>query len=110
MAASSDLVVADRLERLARLLRTGQASDLMSRTLDKLILHEAKVSLAQLEQLQADLAEFERAYSMTSDEFFRRYQAGLTDDRMEFVEWASLVQMTLKLRQRMGVLTGVEEP
>ena len=46
---------------------------------------------------------------MTSDEFFRRYQAGLTDDRMEFVEWASLIQMTLKLHQRMEALTSVEE-
>lgn len=109
MAAMSDLAVADRLERLAHLLRTGQGSDLMSRTLDKLISHEAETSMAQLKQLQIDLAEFEVAYGMTSDEFFRRYQAGLTDDRMEFVEWASLIQMTLKLRQRMEVLTNVEE-
>jgi hypothetical protein len=109
MAAMSDLVVADRLERLAHLLRTGQASDLMSRTLDKLISHEAEVSLTQLKQLQTDLAEFEGAYGMTSDEFFHRYQTGLTDDRMEFVEWASLIQMTLKLRQRMEALTSVEE-
>ena len=109
MAATSDLVVADRLERLAHLLRPGQASALMSRTRDKLISQEAEASLGQLKQLQTDLAEFERAHGMTSDEFFRRYQAGLTDDRMEFVEWASLIQMTLKLHQRMEALTSVEE-
>ncbi len=110
MALASNQIVADRLERLAHLLRTGQASDLMSRTLDKLIAHETEVSQAQLRQLQTDLAQFENVYGMTSDEFFRRYQAGLTDDRMEFVEWASLVQMSLRLRERMEVLTGVEEP
>ncbi len=45
---------------------------------------------AQLDAVQADLAEFEDQYGMTSDDFYRRYQAGQTDDRMDFVEWASL--------------------
>lgn len=51
-----------------------------------------------LDELTADLAEFERRYGMTSDEFHRLYQAGQTDDRMDFVEWASLIQMAENLR------------
>jgi hypothetical protein len=49
--------------------------------------------MTDLEQLRADLAEIERRYQLSSAEFFRRYRAGQTDDRMDYVEWASLVQM-----------------
>lgn len=55
--------------------------------------------LPQLRQLQADLAEFEQRYGLTSAEFYRRYQAGQTDDRMNYVEWASLIQMADNLRE-----------
>jgi hypothetical protein len=58
----------------------------------------------QLDEVQTDLAEFEDQYGMTSDDFYRRYQAGQTDDRMDFVEWASLAQMANKLRERLRVL------
>ena len=64
----------------------------------------------QVDRLQADLAEFEGHYVMTSDEFYRRYQAGQTDDRMDFVEWSSLVQMASTLRLRLQMLTGEKRP
>lgn len=54
---------------------------------------------ARLNELSAELAEFERRYGMTSDEFYRLYQAGQTDDRMDFVEWASLAQMAENLER-----------
>lgn len=54
---------------------------------------------ARLDELSAELAEFERRYGMTSDEFYRLYQAGQTDDRMDFVEWASLAQMAENLER-----------
>ena len=53
--------------------------------------------MTDLEQLRSDLAEFEQRYQLTSAEFYRRYRAGQTDDRMDFVEWASLVQMLRNL-------------
>lgn len=52
------------------------------------------------DDLNAELAEFERRYGMTSDEFYRLYQAGQTDDRMDFVEWASLAQIAENLRRK----------
>jgi hypothetical protein len=50
------------------------------------VVYEADVCRAQLRQLQTDLAEFERQYSLSSAEFYRRFQAGQTDDRMDYVE------------------------
>jgi hypothetical protein len=52
------------------------------------------------------LAEFERQYDLSSIEFYRRFQAGQTDDRLDYVEWASLVQMTDNLQERLRLLTS----
>jgi hypothetical protein len=98
--------IAQRLRTLAQLYQEGQVSALLERTLDKLLAYEADVCRTQLGQLQQDLAEFEQRYGLSSTEFYHRFQAGQTDDRMDYVEWASLVQMHDNLRKRLRLLTG----
>ena len=107
---SSTNTVAQRLRVLAQLYQQGQASELMDRTLDKLLAHEADLCREQLGELKNDLAELETQYGLPSDEFYRRYQAGQTDDRMDYVEWASLVQMRDNLHERLRILTGEAQP
>ena len=99
-------MTAKRLHALAELYQQGQVSELMDHTLEKLLRHEAEQCQAQLGQLQADLAEFERKYQLSSTEFYRRFQAGQTGDAMDYVEWASLVQMADNLHKRLRLLTG----
>ncbi|MCD4739114.1 MAG: hypothetical protein K8R89_07640, partial [Anaerolineae bacterium] len=72
-----------RLSMLTHLYQEGQVSALMERTLAKLLTHEAEVCQSQLSQLLAALAEFEQQYGRSSDEFYHRFQAGQTDDRMD---------------------------
>ena len=67
--------------------------------------YELAVSREQLEQMQNDMRQFEQKYDLSSDEFYRRYQAGETDDRMDYVEWASMVQMAENLRARLQLLS-----
>ena len=67
---------------------------------------QAEQVQVQLATLQSDLAEFEQQYGLNSTEFLRRYEAGQTDDRMDFVEWASLVHMRDSLLRRLQLLTG----
>ncbi|MEK7415246.1 MAG: hypothetical protein AAB263_18220 [Planctomycetota bacterium] len=104
--SSSTHGAAQRLSTLAQLYQQGQASALMERALDKLLTHEAEVCRAQLQQLQGDLSQFEKQYGLSAEEFYRRFQAGQTDDRMDFVEWASLVQMADNLKERLRLLAG----
>ena len=104
--ATSGSTVAQRLCALAQLYEQGQASELMDHTLEKLLAHEADLCRKQLNELQKDLAEIEERYGLPSDEFYRRYQAGQTDDRMDYVEWASLVQMRNNLQERLRILNG----
>ena len=68
--------VVRRLEQLAEFYRQEQASELMERTLDKL-LHA---------------------------EFYTRFQSGQTDDRIDYVERASLFQMAQRLEKRIALL------
>ena len=98
--------VARRLETLAELYQQGHASALMERTLDKLLVYEADASRIQLRQLLADLTDFEQRYGLSSDEFYVRFNAGQTDDRMDYVEWASLVQMRDNLLKLLQFLEG----
>ncbi len=73
----------------------------MERPLDKLLTHEVEVCHTQLHQLQTDLAEFEQRYNFSSTEFYQRFRIGQTNDRMDYVEWAALVQMRDNLQQRL---------
>lgn len=102
-------IVAQRLQTLSQLYRHGQTSELMDRALDKIFAYEVDTSRSQLQQIENDLAEFERCYHMTSSDFYSRYASGQTDDRMDFVEWASLVQMADNLRQRIRMLGGADQ-
>ena len=99
-------LTAERLHALAELYQQGQVSELMERTLEKLLRQEAEQCQDQLRQLQADLAEFEQKYQQSSTEFYQQFQAGHTSDEMDYVEWASLIQMVTNLEKRLRLLTG----
>ena len=103
---SSENTTAERLRVLAQLYQQGQTSRLMDVTLKKLLTHEADLCREQLGKIRNDLAELEAQYGLSSDEFIRRYRAGQTDDRMDYVEWASLVQMRDNLLERLHLLTS----
>ncbi len=96
--------ITDRLARLSQFYQEGQTNPLLSQTLDKLFAYEIANARTQLEQLNADLTEFEAQYAMSSAQFYQRYQSGQTDDRMDFVEWAALVQMVTTLEKRLQLL------
>ena len=101
----ANTLTAGRLHALAELYQQGQVSDLMDRTLEKLLRHEAEKCQVQLSQLQADLNEFEQTYHLSSTEFYQQFQTGQTGDDMDYVEWASLVQMANNLKKRLRLLS-----
>ena len=102
--ASARNAVVIRLEQLAQMYRHDQVSEVMERTLAKLFQYEADVCRGQLAQLTQDLAEYEQQYGQPSQAFYAQFQQGCTDDRMDYVEWASLFQMAQRLQQRMQLL------
>ena len=98
-------LTAERLHALAKLYEQGHVSDLIDRTLAKLLRYEADVCQTQLRQLQADLAEFEQKYQRSSTEFYQQFQAGQTGDAM--IMWNGLPgQMAGNLTKRLRLLRG----
>lgn len=95
---------AKRLGKLAKLYESGQVSATTARAVDKLLAYESSQARVQLVETKKDLAAFEAKYGLTTEAFFKRYQAGKTDDRMDYVEWAALAQMAENLRKRLKVL------
>ncbi len=106
--AVSGRELARRLRKLANLYQHGEVSQVAGRTVDKLVAYEAEQSRAQLAILQADLAAFEREHGMSSNLFYERFIAGQMDDRMDYVEWASLFQMARNLKERLRVLGSLQ--
>ena len=76
--------------------------------MDKLVQSEIDTPRTKLRDLKQDLAGLEEQYELPSAEFYHRFQKGLTDDGMDYVEWASLFQMKENLRKRLQIFTGEE--
>ena len=97
---------AHRLEQLAELYRQGSVGDTVTKTLNKLFRYEAENCNAQIRELENDLSVFEKQYGMPSDLFYQQFQKGEVGDDMDFIEWASVIQMHQRLRQRLALLTS----
>ncbi len=58
----------------------------------------------QLLQLQSELAEFEKQFGLTSEQFEAKYQRGETGDDADVFEWHALYTMTQRLRANLQLL------
>ncbi|MFZ5920501.1 MAG: hypothetical protein ACOYY3_05555 [Chloroflexota bacterium] len=94
------------VSKLAKLYEDGQVSETTARTLNKVLDFEMNQIQTDLAATEKDLSEFEYRYHMSTADFFQQWKAGQTDDRMDYVEWASLAQMADNLRKRLEFLTS----
>jgi len=89
-------VVSHSLRRLQALYTAGFQNSFLDDALHKIVERQVARDEMNLRRVNQVLAQFERQYSMTSDEFSRRFQAGEMDDTADFMEWNSF----RKMRQR----------
>jgi hypothetical protein len=101
--ASNDTTL-DKLRFLETLYRRGYQSDVIDRSLDKMIALELAKARRELTELQARLEIFEQQYQMSSEEFYRRFQAGEMGDSIEVVEWSIFYDMWESVRTRLDIL------
>ena len=97
------------VRRLAELYGKKQVSNLTAQTLNKALEYEISQSQTQLAEIEKVLAEYEKQFNMSTARFFKRYQAGQTDDSAESVEWSSLAQMAESLHKRLALLNEISE-
>lgn len=89
---------------LAELYKNRQVDAVTAQTLNKLVDLEASRIRMQLEDMERVMAGYEKQYGMTSVEFLKKYEAGKTDDRMDFVEWSGLVKMSKGFRKTLAAI------
>jgi len=96
----------EKLQILEALCRSGYQSDVIQRTVDKLIALEQDRVRNELSDLTAHLEAFEERYKMSSDEFYRQYEDGKLGDAADFMEWSSFYDMAQSVKQHLYRLTG----
>ncbi|MEN8217329.1 MAG: hypothetical protein ABFS56_13360 [Pseudomonadota bacterium] len=73
-------------------------------SLNKLLVRELTRTQKLKKRLLNQLATFEDSYSLSSSEFYKRYEKGEMGDEMDFVEWAATVEMLTNVEKRLTLL------
>lgn len=97
-ATSSDF------HRLQQLYEAGFHTSFLDTALRKIVDRQIERDKADLKKISELLAQFEAQYGFTSDEFWRRYQAGQTEDSADFLEWNAFYKMRQRIMSRMNIL------
>ncbi|PZO43655.1 MAG: hypothetical protein DCF21_06285 [Leptolyngbya sp.] len=97
----------DQLQVLNALYQRGYHSDIMERSLAKIIDLERSQALQQASDLQAQLQVYETRYQMSSDTFYQQFNAGELGDGMDFFEWSAFYDMWQSVQTRLGVLQSI---
>ena len=91
---------------LAELYKNRQVDTITAQTLNNLVDHEVNRLRIQLEDMERIIADYEKQYGMSSARFLKKYEAGKTDDRMDYVEWASLTKMSKGFRKLLSAISS----
>ena len=94
----------NRLQHLEVLYRRGYRSDLVDRSLDKIIALEKATAHRELTELQHRLQEFEVRYHLSSDEFYGQFQLGELGDSVDYMEWGVFFEMWRSVKERLDTL------
>jgi hypothetical protein len=73
-------------------------------SLTKLIQFQIAKYRAIINQTQTELAQFEKKYHLSSDEFFKRFESGKIGDDADFFDWAGLYENVLLYNDRIRSL------
>ena len=96
----------EKIKRLEEYLSMGSSTvdPVIDIALDKLLKREITRMSELKTRLTDQLKEFEKKYSLSSPEFYARYESGQMGDEMDFVEWAATVEMLTNVEKQMDLL------
>ena len=86
---------AQRLEKLLRAIPDQE------RFAENLLAYQVAEFQKSLLNLRLDLQQFEETYHLPTDEFYREFQAGIRDDREDYMVWAGLYELLCENEQRL---------
>jgi len=84
----------EKIEKLGRIVAYNNSEDqILDITLNKILLREIHKIQAQIERLKHELIIFEKKYALNSTEFLKQFENGTIGDDVDFIEWASTIEM-----------------
>lgn len=92
------------LQILDLLYRQGYRSNLIERSLNKIIELERANNLKQASDLQAKLQAYELQYQIPSEIFYQRFSEGCLGDEMDYFEWGVIYELWQSVQERLQVL------
>ena len=94
------------LRRLERFYNAGFQNRFLDAALRKIVSHQIERDETDLARVEVVLGEFEQRYSLSSSDFWQRYQAGQMPDEADFMEWNAFCKMRQRLVERLRILRG----
>ena len=96
----------EKIKLLERYVAIDNASvdPVLDLGLDKLLAREIANTRELKSRLEAQLRRFEKAHDMKSAAFYAKYETGELGDSMDFIEWASTLDMLKNAEKRLALL------
>ena len=85
-------------------LGTSKKRKNLNQILENALDRENRLLLIALKKTEEKLKLFEKQYNISSDEFFKRYQNGKTDDRNDYIDWAGEYHISLSIKEKIEAL------
>ena len=83
-----------------------------SKELDQILEKLLNVALSEqqqrLQRYDRDIRAFEAQYTMESDHFYPRFEAGELGDSADFFEWSGLIELRQELQQTLARVESAE--
>jgi hypothetical protein len=76
------------------------AGEIVENTLNKLISYQVAKYRSNIDQIRRELERFENSYNMSSEVFYREFEAGKLGDIGDYFEWSSLYENVLLYQTR----------
>ncbi|GAB4424935.1 MAG: hypothetical protein Fur0044_22990 [Anaerolineae bacterium] len=94
----------EKVKRLEQYLAVDNSTvdPVLDTTIDKLLAREQARIVELKTRLQEQCALFEQNYTLSSEDFYKQYQAGQMGDETDYVEWAATIEMLANLDKRLA--------
>ncbi len=93
-----------KLQNITTLFQQGYKSEIIDKTLNKLVSLELNKAKQELQEVVIILKKLENKYSMTSSEFVIKFRSGQTGDSADFIKWISYYDMQEAILDRITTL------
>jgi len=101
-------VTLDKLKRIERLIQDYPAADsVLELTIDKILQREINKLNLQISNFDVQIKQWEDLYKMDSQTFLEKFESGIIGDHVDFVEWASTLEMKSKSEKYISTLQGI---